>query len=92
MPKERLRGTSIVWRFAFTSLIVFGLIGIVTLRAGDLRARSEQAATVRAQLVRERDRPLPTPADLEGPIRERDTASSTEPSTSSRWTTPAWNA
>jgi hypothetical protein len=72
MPKERLRGTSIVWRFAITSLIVFGLIGIgiAALRAGDLRARSEEAATVRAELIAESViAPLLTPADLEGPIR-----------------------
>jgi len=45
MLADRLRGTSIVWRFAIMSLIVFGLIGIGigALRARDLRARSEQA-------------------------------------------------
>ncbi|MET1012025.1 MAG: ATP-binding protein [Actinomycetota bacterium] len=72
MPAERLRGTSIVWRFAITSLIVFCLIGvgIGALRAGDLRTRSERAATVRAELVAESViAPLLTPEDLEGPIR-----------------------
>jgi signal transduction histidine kinase len=72
MPFERLRGTSIVWRFALTSLIVFGLIGIGigALRAGDLRSRSEQAATVRAELIAESVvAPLLVPADLEAPIR-----------------------
>lgn len=72
MPAERLRGISIVWRFAITSLIVFVLIGvgIAAVRAGDLRARSEDAATVRAELIAESViAPLLTPADLEGPIR-----------------------
>jgi signal transduction histidine kinase len=72
MPFERLRGTSIVWRFAVTSLVVFGLIGIGigALRAGDLRSRSEQAATVRAELIAESVvAPLLVPADLEAPIR-----------------------
>jgi signal transduction histidine kinase len=72
MPTERLTGTSIVWRFAVTSLIVFGLIGIGVgaLRSGDLRARSEAAATVRAELIAESViAPLLVPADLEGPIR-----------------------
>ena len=50
MSSERLRGTSIVWRFAITSLVVFALIGIGigALRSRDLRARSEESATVRA--------------------------------------------
>ena len=72
MPIEQLRGTSIVWRFAVTSLIVFGLIGIGigAFRAGDLRARSEQAASVRAALIAESViAPLLVPTDLEGPIR-----------------------
>lgn len=72
MPAERLRGTSIVWRFAVTSLVVFGLIGvgIAALRASDLRDRSEEAAAVRAELIAESViAPLLTPADLEGPIR-----------------------
>ena len=72
MPAERLRGTSIVWRFAITSLIVFGLIGvgIAALRAGDLRASSEEAAQVRAELIAGSViAPLLTPADLSGPIR-----------------------
>jgi signal transduction histidine kinase len=72
MPVERLRGTSIVWRFALTSLVVFGLIGIGigALRAGDLRTRSEQAASVRAELIAESViAPLLHPTDLEGPIR-----------------------
>jgi signal transduction histidine kinase len=72
MPTERLTGTSIVWRFAVTSLIVFGLIGlgVGVLRSGDLRARSEEAATVRAELIAESViAPLLVPTDLEGPIR-----------------------
>jgi signal transduction histidine kinase len=72
MPAEPLRGTSIVWRFAITSLIVFGLIGvgIAVLRAGDLRASSEEAAQVRAELIAGSViAPLLTPADLAGPIR-----------------------
>jgi signal transduction histidine kinase len=72
MRAERLRGTSIVWRFAITSLIVFGLIGvgIAALRAGDLRASSEEAAQVRAELVAGSViAPLLTPADLTAPIR-----------------------
>ena len=72
MPAERLRGTSIVWRFAITSLIVFGLIGvgIAALRAGDLRSSSEEAAQVRAELIAGSViAPLLTPADLSGPIR-----------------------
>jgi signal transduction histidine kinase len=72
MSAERLRGTSIVWRFAITSLIVFGLIGvgIAALRAGDLRASSEEAAQVRAELIAGSViAPLLTPADLAGPIR-----------------------
>ena len=72
MRAERLRGTSIVWRFAITSLIVFGLIGvgIAALRAGDLRASSEEAAQVRAELIAGSViAPLLTPADLAGPIR-----------------------
>jgi signal transduction histidine kinase len=72
MPAERFRSTSIVWRFAITSLIVFVLIGlgIAALRAGDLRARSEESATVRAELIAESViAPLLTQADLEGPIR-----------------------
>ena len=58
MSSERLRGTSIVWRFAITSLVVFALIGIGigALRSRDLRARSEESATVRATDRRERDR------------------------------------
>jgi signal transduction histidine kinase len=72
MPTERLFRTSIVWRFAVTSLIVFGSIGIGigALRAGDLRTRSEEAATVRAELIAEGViAPLLVPGDLEGPIR-----------------------
>jgi signal transduction histidine kinase len=72
MPAERLRGTSIVWRFAITSLIVFGLIGvgIAALRAGDLRASSEKAAQVRAELIAGSViAPLLTPADIAEPIR-----------------------
>jgi signal transduction histidine kinase len=72
MVPERLRDTSIVWRFAVTTLIVFGLIGvgIATFRASDLRARSEDAAAVRAELIAESViAPLLTSADLEGPIR-----------------------
>jgi signal transduction histidine kinase len=72
MLAERFRGTSIVWRFAITSLIVFALIGvgIAALRAGDLRASSEKAAQVRAELIAGSViAPLLTPADIEGPIR-----------------------
>src|SRR6266508_4492662 len=67
-----LRGMSMVWRFALTSLAVFVLIGvgIAALRAGDLRARSEAAATVRAELIAESViAPLLRPVDLGGPIR-----------------------
>ena len=72
MLSERLRATSIVWRFAITSLVVFGLIGvgIGALRAGDLRARSEEAATVRAELIAESViAPLLVTEDLRGPVR-----------------------
>jgi signal transduction histidine kinase len=72
MSAERLRGTSIVWRFAITSLIVFGLIGvgIAALRAGDLRASSEEAAQVRAELIAGSViAPLLSPADIAEPIR-----------------------
>lgn len=72
MSPERLRGTSIVWRFAVTSLIVFALIGIGigALRSRDLRARSEAGATVRAQLIAESViAPLLDPADIHGPLR-----------------------
>ena len=72
MPAERLRGTSIVWRFAITSFIVFGLIGvgIAALRAGELRASSEEGAQVRAELIAESViAPLLGPEDLAGPIR-----------------------
>lgn len=63
---------SIVWRFAITSLIVFGLIGvgIAALRAGDLRASSEEAAQVRAELIAGSViAPLLNPADITAPIR-----------------------
>ena len=72
MPREHLHGTSIVWRFAITSFIVFALVGvgIAATRSGDLRARSEDAAAVRAKLIAESViAPLLTPSDLEGPIR-----------------------
>src|SRR5919106_611700 len=72
MPREHLHGTSIVWRFAITSFIVFALVGvgIAAMRSGDLRARSEDAAAVRAKLIAESViAPLLTPSDLEGPIR-----------------------
>jgi len=72
MAVERLRSTSIVWTFAVTSFIVFGLIGvgIAVLRSGDLRARSEEAATVRAELIADGIiRPLLRPDDLAGPVR-----------------------
>lgn len=72
MSPERLRGTSIVWRFAITSLVVFALIGIGigALRSRDLRARSEAGATVRAQLIAESVvAPLLDPADLDAAIR-----------------------
>jgi signal transduction histidine kinase len=72
MPSQRLRGTSIVWRFAITTFIVFGLIGvgIAALRAGDLRATSEEAAQVRAELIAGSViAPLLSPTDLAGPVR-----------------------
>lgn len=72
MRAERFRGTSIVWRFAITSLVVFGLIGvgIAASRSGDLRASSEEAAQVRAELIAGSViAPLLTPADLAAPIR-----------------------
>jgi len=71
MPAERLRGTSIVWQFAITSFVVFGLIGvgIAALRAGELRASSEEAAQVRAELIAGSViAPLLVPADLAGPV------------------------
>jgi signal transduction histidine kinase len=71
-PAERLRRTSIVWRFAVTSLVVFGLtgIGVATLRSGDLRASSEEAAQVRAELIAGSViAPLLRPEDLAGPVR-----------------------
>jgi len=71
MPAERLRGTSIVWQFAITSFIVFGLIGvgIAALRAGELRASSEVTAQVRAELIAESViAPLLDPGDLAGPV------------------------
>jgi signal transduction histidine kinase len=71
MRAGRLRGTSIVWWFAITSLVVFVLIGvgIAVLRAGDLRTRSEEAAALRAELIAESVvTPLLRPADLEAPI------------------------
>jgi signal transduction histidine kinase len=72
MDRDRLRETSIVWRFAVTSLLVFALIGvgIALFREGDLRARSEAAATVRAELIAQGViAPLLRPADLTAPIR-----------------------
>jgi signal transduction histidine kinase len=72
MAPEQLRGTSIVWRFAVTSLLVFVLIGvgIATTRARDLRARSEAGAAARAGLIAEGVlAPLLRPADLRAPIR-----------------------
>jgi signal transduction histidine kinase len=72
MAREWLRGTSIVWRFAVTSLLVFVLIGFVlaTTRERDLRARSEERAAVRAALIAEGVvAPLLRPRDLEAPIR-----------------------
>jgi signal transduction histidine kinase len=72
MAREWLRGTSIVWRFAVTSLLVFVLIGFViaTTRERDLRARSEERAAVRAGLIAEGVvAPLLRPSDLEAPIR-----------------------
>ncbi len=71
MPAERLRGTSIVWQFAITSFIVFGLIGvgIAALRAGELRASSEVTTQVRAELIAESViAPLLDPGDLAGPV------------------------
>jgi signal transduction histidine kinase len=72
MATQQLRGTSIVWRFAVTSLLVFVLIGvgIATTRARDLRARSEAGAAARAGLIAEGVvAPLLRPADLRAPIR-----------------------
>ena len=72
MARGVLRGTSIVWRFALTSLLVFALIGvgIAALRARDVRSRSEDAAAVRAELIAEGIvAPLLTPEDLAEPIR-----------------------
>jgi signal transduction histidine kinase len=72
MALARLRGTSIVWRFALTSLLVFGLIGVGTafLRARDVRSRAEDAAAVRAELIAEGIvAPLLSPADLAAPVR-----------------------
>ena len=72
MKMERAPGTSIVWLFALTSLGVFALIGvgIAAARTGDLRARSEDAAAVRAELVAQGViAPLLRPEDLEAPIR-----------------------
>jgi signal transduction histidine kinase len=72
MARERLRGTSIVWRFAVTSLLVFVLIGFViaTTRERDLRARSEEGAAVRAELIAEGVvAPLLRRTDLDAPIR-----------------------
>ena len=69
---RRLPSVSIVWPFAITSLVVFVLIGvgIALARAGDLRARSEQAATVRAELIAEGIvAPLLSPDDLVGLVR-----------------------
>jgi signal transduction histidine kinase len=73
MALARLRGTSIVWRFAVTSLLVFGLIGvgIAVLRARDVRSRAEDAAAVRAELIAEGIvAPLLSPADLAAPVRD----------------------
>jgi signal transduction histidine kinase len=72
MLPERLRSTSIVWRFAVTSLLVFLLVGvgIAFFREDDLRARSEAAAAVRAELIADGIvAPLLEPADLEAPVR-----------------------
>ena len=72
MTRERFRGTSIVWRFAVTSFLVFAMIGIgiAALHAGDLRTRSEAAATVRAELIAEGIiTPLLQPSDLDRPVR-----------------------
>jgi len=72
MAPEQLRGNSIVWRFALTSLLVFVLVGvgIAIARASDLRATSESSAAVRAELIAEGVvAPLLRPADLRAPIR-----------------------
>ncbi|HEX6399943.1 MAG TPA: ATP-binding protein [Actinomycetota bacterium] len=71
MLPDRLRDTSIVWRFALTSLVVFALIGlgIAALRGGDLRSRSEAGAAIRARLIAQGAvAPLLRPADLQAPI------------------------
>jgi hypothetical protein len=57
--------------FAITSFLVFAMIGVgvAALRSGDLRTRSEEAATVRAELIAEGIvAPLLTPSDLDGPV------------------------
>src|SRR5262245_47486322 len=90
MTRERLRGTSIVWRFAITSLVVFALIGVgvAARRADDLRARSEEAATVRAELIAEGIvAPLLRPPIWRDRSEEPATRRSTARSTSSRWRT-----
>ena len=72
MSPRRPQSVSIVWPFAITSLIVFALIGlgIALVRTGDLRARSEQAATVRAELIAQGIvAPLLTSDDVVAPIR-----------------------
>jgi signal transduction histidine kinase len=72
MLPERLRGTSIVWRFAVTSLLVFALVGVgvAILREEDLRARSEESAAVRAELIAAGVvAPMLVPEDLRAPIR-----------------------
>jgi len=64
-------GTTIVVRFALTSLAVFVVIGvaITNFRAADVRAREEARAGVRSELVaQEIVRPLLGGADLSRPL------------------------
>src|SRR5262245_44121426 len=64
-------GTTIVVKFALTSLVVFVVIGvaITSFRASDVRAREEARAGVRSELVaQEIVRPLLADADLSRPL------------------------
>jgi len=72
MGLRRTQGVSIGWPFAIASLVVFVLVGvgIAVARADDVRARAEQAATVRAELIAEGIvAPLLRPDDVVAPIR-----------------------
>jgi signal transduction histidine kinase len=66
-------GTTIVVKFALTSLVVFVVIGvaITSFRAADVRAREEERAGVRSQLVaQEVVRPLLADLDLTQPVTD----------------------